>query len=57
MPDKKTVQQAKPAKKSWFNLSRKPEDVPLGTGAAGQAKKAIQTRQQKIDAAIKASGG
>jgi len=33
------------------------EDVPLGTGAADQAKKKVSGRQKQIDDAVKAAGG
>lgn len=34
-----------------------PGDVPLGTGMAGKAKTAIQSRQSRIDKALKDAGG
>ncbi len=35
----------------------KRKSISLGTGAAQKAKKKIMTRKQRMDAAIKASGG
>lgn len=36
---------------------RKAEDVPLGEGMAGKAKKDIQSRKSRLDKAIEDSGG
>lgn len=33
------------------------DDIPLGNGLAGQAKKAMKTRKQRIDELIEAGGG
>lgn len=38
--------------------SKKPDDVPLGTGAADKAKKKIKSRRQQIEDAVeKAESG
>jgi len=34
-----------------------PNKVPLGTGGAGRAKKALQNRNDKIDEIIRQNGG
>lgn len=35
----------------------KPQDVPLGTGMANQAKEVLQNRKSQIDKAIEDAGG
>jgi hypothetical protein len=34
-----------------------PKDIPLGNGALGNAKKAIQTRESRIERALREAGG
>ncbi len=47
------LEKLRPAK----GKKRKADDVPLGKGMAGEAKKAIKSRKSRIDQAIEDSGG